>query len=259
MSAATDHLLGPQRRRIVLTRLKTHGTVQVNELAEQMGISHSTVRRDLREMEQEGLLQRVHGGATALGGQIEPDQVSRWAENHEQKQRIGAAAAARVKDGSTILISGGTTTESMVAHLAGRRDLTVITNSLVIASALASHPEISVVVLGGLLRHRERSLLGHLTEQALGEFQIDQVYTSAFGIGLEAGVTGAHIREARTDRAILDAGRELLLLADATKLRRRGPIRLVSVQRLAALITDAAEQDPELRALAGAGVPVIAC
>ncbi|MFD7987012.1 DeoR/GlpR family DNA-binding transcription regulator [Kitasatospora indigofera] len=259
MSAATDHLLSPQRRRVVLGHLRNQGTVQVAELAQALGISPSTVRRDLQEMEDEGLLARVHGGATLVADDLEADQPARAAEHQDQKRRIGAAAAALVQDGTTVLISGGTTTETMVGHLADRENLTVITNSLAIAHALARHPSIAVVVLGGFLRHREKSLLGHLTEQALAEFRIDQVFTGAFGVDPEVGVTGADVREARTDRALLEAGGQHVLLADAGKLGRRGPVRLVPAARISALVTDADPAHPVRRGLAAAGVPVIAC
>ncbi|GJF34609.1 GntR family transcriptional regulator [Kitasatospora sp. NE20-6] len=259
MSTATDHLLSPQRRRLVLGYLRTQGTVQVGALAHALGISPSTVRRDLREMEEEGLLHRVHGGATLVADDLEPDQSSRSEEHREQKRRIGAAAAALVRNDSTVLISGGTTTETMVGHLVDRENLTVITNSLAIAHSLTRHPSIAVVVLGGLLRHREKSLLGHLTEQALAEFRIDQVFTGAFGIDLETGLTGANVREARTDRALLEAGGSLVLLADADKLGRRGPIRLAPVGRISTLVTDADAAHPVRCGLHAAGVVVVPC
>lgn len=261
MSGATEHMLPPQRRRAVLGQLRAQGTVHVTELAETLSISASTVRRDLAEMEQEGLLSRVHGGAVVLAGEsepLEPDQPHRSAERAEQKRRIGAAAAALVPNHGTVLISGGTTTEAMVGHLGDRQGLTVVTNSLPIAGTLARHPAVTVVVLGGLLRHLEQSLLGHLTEQALAEFQIDQVFTGAFGVDAEIGLTGAHVREAQTDRSLLHAGTRLAVLADSRKIGRRGPIRLAPVHRIGTLVTDAGPEAVPA-GFADAGVRVITC
>ncbi|MEV8313510.1 DeoR/GlpR family DNA-binding transcription regulator [Streptomyces sp. NPDC059900] len=254
---ATDYLLAPQRRHAVLTRLRRRGTVNVQELSDLLRISASTVRRDLRDLELQGMLRRVHGGATTVDGAFEPDQPQRASTQLEEKGRIAEAALRLIPDHSTVLISGGTTTEALAARLGERRGLTVVTNALPIAQVLSATSSVDVIVLGGVLRHREQSLLGHLTERALHELQIGQIITSAFGLDAEAGLTGAHVDEAQTDRALLAAARSITVLADESKLGRRGPVRLTPLERVATLVTDAAPHHPVCRAVEGRGSTVV--
>lgn len=254
---ATDFLLAPQRRHAVLTRLRHRGTVNVQELSDLLRISPSTVRRDLRDLEVRGMLRRVHGGATVLDAS-EPDQPQRAATQLEEKGRMAEAALPLIRDHSTVLISGGTTTETLAARLGTRRGLTVVTNALPIAQALAATATVDVIVLGGVLRHREQSLLGHLTERALAELQIDQIFTSSFGLDAETGLTGAHVDEAQTDRALLAAARRIVVLADESKLGRRGPVRLAPLTQVSTLVTDAGPGHPVCAALARQGSDVIA-
>ncbi|MFF7331861.1 DeoR/GlpR family DNA-binding transcription regulator [Streptomyces sp. NPDC090306] len=255
---ATEFFLAPQRRRAVLNRLRHRGTVNVQELSDLLRISPSTVRRDLRDLELRGMLRRVHGGATVLDGAAEPDQPLRAAAHLLEKGRIAQAALPLVRDHSTVLISGGTTTETLAARLGERRGLTVVTNSLPIAQVLSAASSVDVIVLGGVLRHREQSLLGHLVERALSELQIDQIFTSAFGLDADAGLTGAHVDEAQTDRALLAAARRIVVLADESKLGRRGPVRLAPLTKVATLVTDAGPDHPVCAALTGGGGDVIA-
>ncbi|MFE2374704.1 DeoR/GlpR family DNA-binding transcription regulator [Streptomyces sp. NPDC059398] len=255
---ATEFLLAPQRQHAVLTRLRHRGTVNVQELSDLLRISPSTVRRDLRDLEVQGMLRRVHGGATVLDGSSEPEQPQRAATQLEEKGRIAEAALPLIRDHSTVLISGGTTTETLAARLGDRRGLTVVTNSLPIAQALSATATVDVIVLGGVLRRREQSLLGHLTERALSELQIDQIFTSAFGLDADTGLTGAHVDEAQTDRALLAAARRIVVLADESKLGRRGPVRLAPLDQVSTLVTDAGPGHPVCAALGRLGSDVIA-
>lgn len=132
-----------------------------------------------------------------------------------------------------------------------------MTNALPIAQVLSATTTVDVIVLGGVLRHREQSLLGHLVERALSELQIDQIVTSAFGLDIDAGLTGAHVDEAQTDRALLAAGRRVVVLADESKLGRRGPVRLAPLDRVATLVTDAGPQHPVSRTLTEQGGTVV--
>jgi DeoR/GlpR family transcriptional regulator of sugar metabolism len=210
-------------------------------------------------MNQRGLLTRVHGGASVLEADVEPVLSSRTAEHSDEKRRIGAAAAARVHDGATVLVTGGTTTEAMLPHLGERTGLTVVTNGLNIAYHLARYPEISVVVLGGVLRHEEMSLLGPIAEQVLGEFHVDLAFSSAFGISAEYGMSASNVNEAGTDRRMLASAGSLVVLADASKFGRRGPVRVAAVEQISCLITDEAAPPEELTALRRRGVDVITC
>ena len=249
-------LISAARRAEVLQWVQSRRIVQVNELALSLGVSSSTIRRDLSQMEGDGLLRRVHGGAMVdEPGAVEPQRRDRESTAAPEKRRIAVAAAELIGEHATILISGGTTTEAMLPLLAGRNGLTVVTNSLNVAGALAETRGIDVVVLGGYLRRGERSLLGHLTRQALGELEIDRMFTGAFGLD-ERGVTGADIAEAETDQHLMDAAGELVVLADASKFGRRGPVRLAGAGQVGTLITDDGAGAEHLAAWRAAGVTV---
>jgi DeoR/GlpR family transcriptional regulator of sugar metabolism len=231
----------------------------VLELAEALGVSASTVRRDLKEMDDRGLVTRVHGGASVVDNDLEPALSSRSATHSEQKKRIGRAAARLVPDSATILITGGTTTEAMLPHLAEHSNLTVLTNGLSIAYHLARYPEISVVVLGGVLRHEEMSLLGPIAEQVLGDFHVDFAFFSAFGIDPVTGLSAANVTEAGTDRRILQHATSLVAMVDSSKFGKRGPVRVADFDHLRYLITDEDAPADALDAIRQRGVDLITC
>ena len=259
MSPATEPLLGPKRQRELLNYVRAYGTGSVNVLARLLGVSTSTVRRDLNTLQDRGLIERVHGGASPLSDDVEPIRPLREIAFAEEKRRLGQAAAAHVADHSTILILGGTTTESMLPFLGSVQGLTVLTNSLMVVNRLSQYADVDLVVLGGLLRRQEMSLLGHLTIAGLDEFGIDQVFSGAFGIDPEMGVTGTNLSETQTDRSLASSAPELILLADHSKFTQRGPARLVPISAVTTLITDT-DADPEvLERFRAAGVIVETC
>ncbi|MET3804119.1 DeoR/GlpR family transcriptional regulator of sugar metabolism [Nakamurella sp. UYEF19] len=247
------------RQQMVLHHLRINGSGNVAELAQALGVSPSTVRRDLADLSGRRLLTRVRGGASLAGVQTEPDRSRRVIAQEHEKRRIGAAAAHRIVDGSTLLISGGTTTEAMVPFLAGKERLTVLTNALNVANLLSSYREITVVVLGGILRHEEMSLLGPIAERTLAEFHVDVAFYSAFGIDADRGLYGAHALEASTDRSLLACAASVIVLADHTKFEQRGPVRLAPPRAIDCVITDSAADPEVLAGLRSQGVEVVTC
>ncbi|MGW2339535.1 DeoR/GlpR family DNA-binding transcription regulator [Streptomyces sp. NPDC001661] len=250
-------MLGAERRKKLLHVVRAEGVAHVGTLAERLGVSPSTIRRDLSALQSEGLLNRTHGGAMAEAVQTdEADRPQRIGFASWEKSKLASAAAKHVAPGTTILITGGTTTAAMVPLLDGIERLTVVTNSLHLAGELAQFEEISTVVLGGYLRHREMSLLGHLTRQALEELQVDEAFVGAYGI-TDAGISGAHVDEAETDRWLLSRVRRITALVDGSKFGRSGPVRVAPADRLYRVITDASAPEDELSALRAAGVDVV--
>lgn len=259
MSPATEPLLGPKRQRELLNFIRAYGTSSVNEMAKLLGVSTSTVRRDLNELQERGLIERIHGGAAHVNDDVEPLRPLREVAYAEEKRRIGQAAASHVADHSTVLILGGTTTEAMLPFLGTQRGLTVLTNSLMVVNRLSQYSDIALIVLGGLLRRQEMSLLGHLTIAGLDEFGIDQVFSGAFGIDPEIGVTGTNLSETQTDRSLASSARELIMLADHSKLTQRGPARLVPTSAVTTLVTDTGADPEVLTRFRAAGVTVETC
>ncbi len=251
-------LLSAARRAEVLQWVQAHGVVQVSELASSLGVSASTIRRDLSAMEDDGLLKRVHGGAMveATSDAVEPLRQDRAVAHAAQKRQIAVSAARLIAPGSTILVTGGTTTEAMLPLLGAHEPLTVVTNSLGVAMSLADARGIDLVVLGGFLRRGELSLLGHLTRRALDDLIVDSMFTGAFGLDAD-GVTGANVAEAETDRHLMAAARNLVILADSSKFGRRGPVRLATTTQIGTLVTDADAPAAELDPWRASGVEVV--
>lgn len=250
-------MLSVERHQQILEKVLSRKSVRVNELSDILDVSVATIRRDLSQMEERGLIQRVHGGAIPVEDSEEPPILHRKSKQYEAKQRIGIAAADLVKDNETIIITSGTTTEGMVPYLTGKNGLTVITNALNIASQLARYSHISVIVLGGWLRHSEFSMHGHLTDQALQDLHADKLFHGIFGLDPEFGLTGADMQEVQTDRKILSAAQQLIILADHTKFGVIGQIRLVPVERANTIITDDRTPEHFIGALLEKGVRVI--
>jgi DeoR/GlpR family transcriptional regulator of sugar metabolism len=259
VSPATEPLLGAKRQRELLNYIRAYGVGSVTEMSKLLGVSTSTVRRDLNELQERGLIERVHGGAAHVSDDVEPLRPLREIAFADEKRRIGQAAAAHVADHTTVLILGGTTTEAMLPFLGSVRGLTVLTNSLPVVNRLSQYSEIAIIVLGGVLRREEMSLLGHLTIAGLDEFGIDQVFSGAFGIDPEIGVTGTNLSETQTDRSLASSARELVMLADHSKLAQRGPARLVPTSAITTLVTDDRADAAILARFRAAGVNVETC
>lgn len=213
------------------------GQVTVAELNARLQVSEATIRRDLDEMDRMGALRRTHGGAVRAGGPVEPPLLLRQGEQATEKERIGRRAAQLVSDGQTIFLGSGTTVQAMLPHLAGRRGLTIITNSLPVINAFAGR-EVDLVVIGGYMRASELSMVGHLAEAAIGELRADLVFMGVRGVDPDRGYTSDYMPEAMTDRAILRVASRRVILADHSKFGRAGAVYLAAVAAAEVIITD---------------------
>lgn len=202
-------------------------------------MSPATARRDLELLAESGKVQRVHGGAIAI--EIAPPEMpmlQRQVDHRAEKRRIGGLAAGLVEDGETIFLGSGTTVIEVARNLKGRKNLTVITNSLPVVVMLADYDQITVVCVGGLLRPSELSLIGHITEQVLPEFHVDKVFIGVRGIDIKEGLTNDYLPETLTDRTILGIGKENIVVADHSKFGRTSTVLLVPIENIHTLITD---------------------
>jgi DeoR family transcriptional regulator, aga operon transcriptional repressor len=247
----TNFVSGTDRQMQILQLLERQQRISVAELCARFEISEATARRDLESLANQGKLQRVHGGAIVLS-QAPPEQaiLQRQNEQADEKIRIGQAAAALVQAGETVFLGSGTTVLEVARALRGRRGLTVLTNSLPVvnaltgtgtlagAGALAGAEGITLICLGGMLRDSELSFIGHITEQALAEVRADKVFMGTRAISLEYGLTHEYLHETMTDRAILKAGKQIIVLADHTKFGRAAAVRLASWEAIHTIITD---------------------
>ncbi len=240
----------------VLERLSGNGSVGVGDLARDLGVSAATVRRDLQLLEEQRLLSRTHGGAIAHGVLYELPLRYRSARHGEQKLRIAAAAADRVADGTAVGLTGGTTTTEVARALSDRRRLTVVTNSLSIASELAVRPNLKLVVTGGVARAESYELVGPLAEASLAGLNVDLVIVGVDGIAIDAGLTTHHEVEAHTNRALIDRAGRVLVVADSSKIGQVAFARICELGRVDELVTDADAAKADLARLTDAGVKV---
>lgn len=252
-----DTLSSYERQRELSRMLERTGRLSVAQICEQFSISEATARRDLEALSEHGLIQRVHGGAV-LVRQAAPEEpiLSRSHEQEDAKERIGRATAALVQDGETIFLGSGTTVLQVAQHLV-TRNLTVITNSLPVINLMSEKENITLIALGGILRDSELSFIGHITEQALYEVRADKVVIGIRAISLEQGLTNDYLPETLTDRAILNAGRDTIIVADHTKCGVISTAFLAPLTSLRTLVTDN-ETDPDfIASLRAKGVDVI--
>jgi DeoR family transcriptional regulator, aga operon transcriptional repressor len=240
----------------VLQRLSGDGSVSVGQLAGELGVSTATVRRDLQLLEEQRLLSRTHGGAIAHGVLYELPLRYRGSRHGDEKRRIAIAAAERVPEGTAVGLTGGTTTTEVARALAEHRRLTVVTNSLSIASELAVRPNLKLMVTGGVARSESYELVGPLAEASLAGLNLDQVFIGVDGISPAAGLTTHHEVEAHTDRALIDRSARVVVVADSSKLGQVAFARICDLAAVHELITDTGADPEQTRALADAGLRV---
>ncbi len=234
------------RRDRILDRLRTAGSVLVGDLANDLATSEMTIRRDLKVLEAEGLVRRVHGGALLIPSRAyEPTFREKSRQFVEEKRRIGAAAAKLVEPGDTIILSPGTTTMEIARHLAGLRNVTVITSAVNIAAELAGDPDIDVIVTGGHLRGTTYALVGSLAEETLRGLYVNKLFLGGNGLTVEHGLTTPDLSVATTDRALLRAAERVIVTVDHSKIGRTAMCQTAPIERIQVLVTDggiAAEQ-----------------
>jgi DeoR/GlpR family transcriptional regulator of sugar metabolism len=254
----TDFVPTPERQKQILSLLSQQGRLSVAEIVTQFSISHATARRDLETLTAQGKAQRVHGGVIALE-QAPPELpiLERENEQTDEKARIGRVAAGLVGHHETVFLGSGTTVLEIARNLRDHKDLTVITNSLPVLNMLAGRKEITVVSLGGMLRESELSFIGHITEQALVEVRADKVFMGTRGVSLEHGLTNDYLQETLTDRAILKSGREVIIVADHTKVNRVATVLLAPLSQMHTLVTDSKADKKFVQALKRQGIQIV--
>ena len=254
----SDFIPTPERQRQILSWLTRQGRLSVTEIVEQFSISEATARRDLESLAAQGKVQRVHGGVMAVE-QAPPELpiLERNNEQPEEKARIGLSAANLIGDKETVFLGSGTTVLAVARNLRDRSNLTVITNSLPVLNMLAGINGITVISLGGMLRESEMSFIGHITEQSLNEIRADKVIMGTRGLSLEHGLTNDYLQETLTDRAILKIGREVILVADHTKVNRVATVLLAPLDVMHTLVTDSQADKKLLQMLKKKGIRVL--
>jgi DeoR family transcriptional regulator of aga operon len=243
-----------ERLDAILVQLSDAGSVAVTALAQDLGVSMATVRRDLELLESQRLLARTHGGAVSHGLLYELPLRYRTGRHEAEKGRIASAAAARLGDARAVGLTGGTTTTEVARRIAGRR-LTIVTNALNIASELAVRPNLKLLVTGGVARPASYELVGPLADATLDELNIDVAFVGVDGAS-RVGMTTHHEAEAHTNRRMIERARRVVVVCDASKIGRAALAVICPADAVDELITDGAADRSELDGLRAAAIDV---
>lgn len=238
------------RRKELLRVLAVEGEARVDRLATTLQIAPATVRRDLQLLAEAGRVIRTYGGAVLPGPQLKGGA-------EEVKRAIARRAALLVEEGETIIITSGTTTLALARELSTRSQLTVITNAIDVVQVLLDRPGIELVVLGGTVRPRMHSLLGHLTALCAREVRADWLMMGTTAIHPEHGLMNDHSPEILTDRVLKDVASRVAVLADSTKFSGMAPGFVFPVSDVDTLVTDADAPPELLHAISARGVQVL--
>ncbi len=249
-----------ERQEHIARIVEEHGRARVGDLAAQFGVSAVTIRKDLVVLDSEQRLVRTHGGAIATD-RSRPELAFEIRERLQatEKARIGAAGAALVSEGESIVMDASTTALSVARHLKARggwSQLTIITNGLRIASELAGHPGITVLMLGGRVRWEALSVVGQLGDGLFSRINVQKAFLGAAGFTLESGLADATDEEAQIKRSMVAAAREVIAIVDKTKWERVAFATFCSTDRITTVLTDDGAPDEMVRALVGRGVQV---
>jgi DeoR/GlpR family transcriptional regulator of sugar metabolism len=251
-------MLAAERRRRIAESIRSRGVVSVTEMAEALGASEITLRRDLRLMAEEGLLVRTHGGAILPGGLAhEPSYSEKAHQAAAEKAAIARLAASMIRPGDSIVLGPGTTTLALARLLVDFPELTVVTNSLLVAEALMPAGHVEVIVTGGTLRRAIHALVGPATEDSVRTLRASQAFLSGNGLTAERGLSTPSPLVAAADRALAAAAQQTVVLVDHTKVGHETMCQTVPADRISTLITDPGADVRELDAIREIGVAVL--
>lgn len=246
-----------ERMLAILELLAQRTTVSLAELSDALFASAATIRRDLADLEAQGLLARTHGGARAVGIQSELPVRLKDSQFRQAKQLIARKAAQLIPSGRyAIALSGGSTTAEVAKALANRSQLTIVTNSLTTAMEFASRPNLKVLMTGGLIRSNSFELVGSLAENTFNAINVGTAILGTDGISSLAGATTHDETEAKTNLAMVLHAERVMVVADGSKVGRVTLAKVAALEQIHELVTDSTADPDELERIAEAGVTI---
>ena len=250
-------MLNEERRRSIVERIDREGRGLVKDLALRFRVSRVTIRKDLEVLHRRGLVQRTHGGAlpAQTGALVDPSLSEKEKQHQKEKQRIGEAAAALVKEGESVILDSGTTTTAVARALRNRGRLTVITNAVNIAAELAG-TSVEVILTGGILRENSFSLVGPLAEETLRRLSADVLFLAVDGFDVHIGPTTPNLLEAHVNQVMMDISRRVVVVCDSSKFGRRSLSQITTPSKIHHIITDSKIPKAALKALTEADIKV---
>lgn len=248
-------MISEDRIAFIIKEIEDRGSVTVLDLAQRLNVSEMTVRRDLVDLDNEGLIRRVHGGAvSARGRSFEPSLVIRETQHREEKALIGKMAAELITDGDSIALDIGSTALQIALNLLGRHNLTVITPSLKIANILANQPDIRLILPGGIVRHGELSLTGDLARRAFEGLFVDRLFLGVGAIDSRNGLTEYNWDDSLIKQAMVQSAKEVVVVADSSKFQKVAFAKIAPLSAVHMLISTELPPPPLREALDKAGV-----
>jgi DeoR family glycerol-3-phosphate regulon repressor len=248
------------RQSLLLDEVRSRGSVSVEALAEQFAVTLQTVRRDVKLLSDAGLLARFHGGVRVPSSTTENiEYLQRQMLNEQAKQRIARTVAAAVPAGCSLIINIGTTTEAIARELLHHKGLRVITNNLNVAAILSDNPDCEVIVAGGIVRARDRGIVGEVTVDFIKQFKVDIGLIGISGIEADGTLRDYDYREVKVARAIIEHSREVWVAADHSMFNRPAMVELAPFDQVDMLFTDAPPPAPFPHLLREAGVNCVTC
>ncbi len=224
-----------ERKELILEALAEDSSVSVADLAKRMGVSVVTVRTDLAVLEEEGVLVRTHGGAMPA---FHPQILVRMRQDKDCKSAIAKAAAEKIQDGETVIISAGTTTALIAKYLLGRRNVHIVTNNTLLLTYARMNPQLRVTLVGGEFRPSEEGLVGPMALQALDTFHVSKAFIGIDGASVKQGFTANSVESADLVRKMADQADQVFAISDSSKFGKPGFARILQFNGVDALVTD---------------------
>lgn len=249
-------MLTSQRKKIILEKLAQDGQVVAKQLSELFGLSEDTLRRDLRELDSEGLLQRVHGGALPVSSAIATFAERNTLES-AAKTAIAKAAAAMIMSGQVVILDGGTTSAELVKQLPRNLQATIVTHSPSVAVGLVEHPNIEVIMIGGRLYKHSIVCVGAAAVEAMSHIRADIYFMGVTGVHPVAGLSTGDLEEAYIKRALAARAAETVVLASAAKLNAASQYAIGELTLAQTIVVEGDTADALIEPLQQAGVTVI--
>jgi DeoR family glycerol-3-phosphate regulon repressor len=247
-------ILNPRQSALV-EMVRSQGSASIEALARHFDVTLQTVRRDVNLLAEAGLLSRFHGGVRIESSTVENIAYRKRQGLHaDAKQRIAQAVADAVPDGCCLILNIGTTTEAIARALMRHRGLRVITNNLHVADILADNPDCEVILAGGVVRSRDRGIVGEATIDFIRQFKVDIGLIGISGIEADGTLRDYDFREVRVARSIIEQSREVWLAADSSKFQRQAMVELAHISQINRFFTDAQPPEPLAQVLQDAGV-----
>lgn len=246
-----------ERQQRILGLARAHGRVGVDDLATLFDVTPQTVRKDLKDLCELGLLARTHGGAVVTSSVENVAYAARRMIAEEEKRAIGRAAAALIPNNCSLFINIGTTTEEVAKSLGEHRDLLVITNNLHVAMLLYPNPAMKVIVAGGQVRHGDGAVTGASAIDLIRQFNVDQAIIGASAIDESGTLLDFDYQEVRVSQSIIENARRVILVCDHLKVGRAAPVRIADIRQVDVFVTDRMVSPDLARVCAEAGVEVV--